>query len=648
MKSKGRGRQRTLNRDFGRRKKDPEEERYSSQWLQDSELKNEQFEEYYKAQGIIGDDECDAFLTSMRLELPVVFRINGRGPFADVLRQKLETNFFQQLAKGGGFISPPRAIPWYPEKLAWQFEFCRRELRRDPNFETLHEYIKKETANGSISRQEAVSMIPPLVLDVQPHHRILDMCAAPGSKTAQLLEMIHSHPTNAPQGVVVANDLDYKRCNMMTHQIRRMVSPNVLITSSDAAKFPRRMKSSKQLMEFDRILVDVPCSGDGTTRKNPEIWRKWKLHNGISLHPLQLRIVLNAARLLMVGGLLAYSTCSLNPIEDEAVVAELCRRSKGALEIVDLASKLPDLVCQRGLHHWKVKDDLRDYSSFQEVADVQNEKKHVLVKKSMFPPDKEEAMPLDRCIRLLPHLNNSGGFFVALLKKVGPIGNTTNDPYEHQKEHDSLIEDQLEEPLPNNASDEKGSSLVESHKGYFKGVDPIIDLEGHHLVQEVTEFYGLEGIDLGKNLISRRLINNEPKKVYFVSSSVKQLLSGGLDQTIRVTSLGQQVLTKQEQRKEGTNYRCIYRFCQDGLQLVLPFITKQRIFFSIDWILYLLNNRTIKIPRTMEKEDDAIDDPLAINQIRSLEQGGCVVLLDDEDARKLKLPLSSQAKGNSP
>lgn len=358
MKNKGRGKRRTLNRDFGRRKKEEEVDRFTSQWLQDSEMKNERFEDYYKAQGIIEDDELDSFLSSMRLELPVVFRINGRGPFANTLREKLETDFFQKLAKEGS-IAPPRALPWYPEKLAWQFDFCRRELRRDSNFEALHEYIKQETANGSISRQEAVSMIPPLVLDIHPNHRILDMCAAPGSKTAQLLEMLHNDSNSAPNGVVVANDLDFKRCNMMTHQIRRMVSPNVLITSSDAAYFPERTKFSQQLLEFDRILVDVPCSGDGTTRKNPEIWRKWKLHNGVSLHPLQLRIAMKAARLLAIGGLLAYSTCALNPIEDEAVVAELYRRCNGSLEIIDLPSKLPDLVAKRGQRSWIVRDDSR-------------------------------------------------------------------------------------------------------------------------------------------------------------------------------------------------------------------------------------------------------------------------------------------------
>ena len=79
---------------------------------------------------------------------------------------------------------------------------------------------------------------------------------------------------------------------------------------------------------FDRVLCDVPCSGDGTVRKQPAIWNTWATTSGISLHPLQLDIALRGVNLLEVGGLLCYSTCTLNPIEDEAVVAAILRHCK--------------------------------------------------------------------------------------------------------------------------------------------------------------------------------------------------------------------------------------------------------------------------------------------------------------------------------
>ena len=74
---------------------------------------------------------------------------------------------------------------------------------------------------------------------------------------------------------------------------------------------------------YDRVLCDVPCSGDGTLRKAPDIWRRWVASNGNGLHLLQLRIALQAAHQLRVGGRMVYSTCTFNPVEDEAVVAEV-------------------------------------------------------------------------------------------------------------------------------------------------------------------------------------------------------------------------------------------------------------------------------------------------------------------------------------
>lgn len=83
-------------------------------------------------------------------------------------------------------------------------------------------------------------------------------------------------------------------------------------------------------LRFDRILADVPCSGDGTMRKSPDIWRRWSVSSGNCLHPLQLRIALHGARLMRVGARMVYSTCTFNPIEDEAVVAALLQVSAAA------------------------------------------------------------------------------------------------------------------------------------------------------------------------------------------------------------------------------------------------------------------------------------------------------------------------------
>jgi 16S rRNA C967 or C1407 C5-methylase (RsmB/RsmF family) len=139
--------------------------------------------------------------------------------------------------------------------------------------------------------------------------QVLDMCAAPGSKTFQLLEMLHAGPEPA-SGLVVANDADPKRCNLLVHQTKRMCSPALLVTNHEGQFFPVvRPRSAAKVAEhgallYDRILCDVPCSGDGTTRKSPDIWRRWTAANGSGLHSLQLRITLQACRLLKVSMIL--------------------------------------------------------------------------------------------------------------------------------------------------------------------------------------------------------------------------------------------------------------------------------------------------------------------------------------------------------
>ncbi|KAL4422857.1 hypothetical protein ABPG75_009054 [Micractinium tetrahymenae] len=389
------------------------------------------FEEYYKEQGVCPPEEWDAFLLCLKKQLPITFRINGQGKFADRLVAQMESNFLKQFTEepvvlDGEEVEKPHPLAWYPGKLAWQMNFSRSQLRKLDVLEQLHEFIKRENEIGSITRQEAVSMVPPLFMDVQPHHRVLDMCAAPGSKTFQLLEMLHAGPAPAT-GLVVANDADVMRCNLLTHQTKRMCSPNLVVTNHEAQNFPllrnllagQEGGAAEKIVLFDRILCDVPCSGDGTMRKAPDIWRRWNVSSGNGLHSLQLRIALRACELLRVGGRLVYSTCTFNPVEDEAVVAEVLRRTKGAFELVDVSGSLPGLRRMPGMQRWKVRDRDRWYTNWEEG------KEGFKLDPTMFPDEQSDAMPLHLCMRFLPHHQDTGGFFVAVLRKVreldGPI-----------------------------------------------------------------------------------------------------------------------------------------------------------------------------------------------------------------------------------
>lgn len=349
------------------------------------------------------------------------------------LRDLLKSRFFshmQDTVVAGRTIPPPTSVPWFPEERVWQTSASRRDIRNDEYFGEFHKLLVQESDEGNVMRQELVSMIPPLLLDVQPGQRVLDMCAAPGSKTAQLIEALHGDEQRGiPAGLVVANDVDTRRCYMLVHQTKRLQSPCCVVTNHDATVFPQlhvfeEGSDSKTVpLQFDRVLCDAPCSGDGTIRKNPMIWRSWTPNNGMSLHRTQIKIAYRGLQLLRVGGRLVYSTCSFNPVENEAVVASLMTMCKGAIRLVDVSHELPLLKREPGWTNWKIF--YKNGEVYSQFADVPENVRGV-VYESMFPPTAEAVaaadMDLSRCVRILPHAQNTGGFFIAVFEKVAGIG----------------------------------------------------------------------------------------------------------------------------------------------------------------------------------------------------------------------------------
>ena len=337
-----------------------------------------------------GNEDQAEFFATMRRPLPASFRIGADVPqrFVSNLVQELEQFTSGSVRKSSSEDGPDdhelveiaaaaaelkmRPISFVPN--SYQFQTLdRKRMRREAHLSSFHSWLVTNTTNGFITRQETVSMLPPVALDIQPHHRVLDMCAAPGSKTAQMLEIIassssskdqqqvqHGEEKERQQGFIVANDADAKRAYMLTRQLRRLNSPNIFICSVDARFFPNvnsKVKGVKTQGFFDRVLCDVPCGGDGTVRKNPQIWRNWQNNNSMALHPVQLSIAIRGLCLTKSnGGYMCYSTCSINPIENEAVVCELLRRHGKSIRLLDVRSKFEKLgfVGRPGLKNWKV------------------------------------------------------------------------------------------------------------------------------------------------------------------------------------------------------------------------------------------------------------------------------------------------------
>ncbi|KAH0476701.1 MAG: uncharacterized protein KVP18_003793 [Porospora cf. gigantea A] len=354
------------------------------------------FERYYRAQKIVAESEFEELLRVLREPLPTCFRLLGSSLFNESAIQ-----FIEECLKQPEVRAKLLPLEWLPG--AYKFVCSRSDFRKLPELKALHRFVVDHGEAGALIRQEEVSMIPVQYLDVQSDSWILDMCAAPGSKTSQILERMGTHPT----GVVVSNDSDSTRAHMLVHHVEQLASPALVVSCHEAQRFPMLLRGAEPV-RFDSVLCDVPCSGDGTLRKSKIIWKSWSVRSGLSLHSLQRSILRRGLELLKVGGTLVYSTCSLNPLENEAVVASFLKT--GVVEVVAVEQVLK---ARPGLMNWSVPVGGEMVERYSDVPPELLKK----VKPTMFAP-KVQMQQLERCQRYCPHDNNTGGFFVAVLRKV--------------------------------------------------------------------------------------------------------------------------------------------------------------------------------------------------------------------------------------
>lgn len=515
--------------------------------------------DYYKRQGLIAEEEWDSFVNCLREELPTCFRMQGCNKEAETLISLMNERYFGAMRScGSPDVHVPEQLPWYP--FAYQTKMSRTAVRSQPLLKNFHNFLVTEAELGNISRQEAVSMIPPLLLDIKGHHKVLDACAAPGSKTMQIIEMMHAD-SEMPTGLVVANDVDNSRCYLLVRQaLKRMPTPNCVVINEDAAHMPAFVcnKDKPEALLFDRVLCDVICSGDGTFRKNPEMWRSWTPQKAIGLHKLQLNIARRCVQLLADDGLMVYSTCSLNPIEDEAIVAELLRYGNGAIELVDVSDRLAQLKRYSGVSSWKVFDrDLNEYKSFNEVDD---KLKRAIVT-SMFPPTEHEKenFHLDRCLRVLPHLQNTGGFFVAVLRKTGSLRIDTSTRFSG------------------------ATPPITKRRKTFKE-DPFVFLTtDDSRWKDIANYYGISETFSYQNLLGRTNEVDKKRTLYYVNDAVKDFLECNQEK-VKFINAGLRMFGRVETKFE----QCRFRMSQDGVNLILPFLSKRVVGVEVADLLKIL------------------------------------------------------------
>ncbi|GAM18818.1 hypothetical protein SAMD00019534_019930 [Acytostelium subglobosum LB1] len=601
----------------------------AKQWA-DIVTRNELFENYYKKMGILKtDEEWKLFMDTMGKQLPTTFRINTTiGQLTQVVLDQLQAVIKalpKEVEVEGTVYSLPTEIPWYPNHLGWHSPVPKRAFRKNPVLSDFQKFLVHHDEQGNLTRQEAVSMIPPVFLEVQPNHMVLDMCAAPGSKTTQIIEALHQGvpKDTLPKGLIIANDVDTSRCYMLVHQTARLGTPCIVVTNHEAQNFPLltldQDDGSKLPLQFDRILADVPCSGDGTLRKNPDLWQRWTVMAGANLHKLQVSIATRAANLLKVGGRMVYSTCSLNPLENEAVVMELIRRAEGSIRVVDVSAQHPELIRANGMYTWPVID--REGECFAKWDDVPPMKK-AKIPQTFFPPTEEAARAagLQHCMRVYPHFQDTGGFFITVLEKVADmpkqIGKrfldgtasaapttsttttTTTSDAPTSPQQESVDSPTTAEP----AAEEK-----KKNNPYVRfNEEPFILLTEENLkeVDMAVQFYGLKPTFPIANLLTR---SEKMGKLYLASDPIVELVKGDKTRRLKIINAG----LKAFQKHDGLGMMtCPYRISQDAVSWVQPFMTKRVLQLSHDDLVHIVKVSEpmfTEFPKELEERLEALD-----------------------------------------
>ncbi len=319
--------------------------------------------------------DFEGFQAALRRPMPTHIRVN-------TLRMD-PGDFERSVRRWGGDLRPLR---WY-----------RAGFEAPPVGALSRPGTTLEYFLGLYHVQGASSMVPPLALEPKPGERVLDLCAAPGSKTSQIGELMRN------EGFVLANDLFVDRLKVLKAHLERLGIVNACISHRSGESFP-----GGGLPPFQRVLVDAPCSGEGTVRGVAEHGRTG--HEGESeqayrerreaelgkLHRLQRALLRRAANLVEPGGVVVYATCTYSPLENEAVIDDVLR-ARDDLAVEELPVDVPG-----------AEPGLRTYEGTRFRAEVA------------------------RARRLYPHRAvDSAGFFICRLRRkmgTGAGGDATGGP----------------------------------------------------------------------------------------------------------------------------------------------------------------------------------------------------------------------------
>jgi len=229
---------------------------------------------------------------------------------------------------------------------------------------------------GYYYMQELASMLPVIALESKKNDLILDLCAAPGSKTTQLSSEMKG------TGTIIANEVSMGRLKILASNLEKCGASNTIITRKDGFAFCKRLVKFNPEIKFDRILVDAPCSGEGTLRSSFKTYKMWNIKTIQNLPKIQKALVESAFEILKSNGVLVYSTCTHAPEENEEVVDAILEKfgDKIKLEKIELPIKI-----REGITEWE---------------------------------NMKFSKEVKKCARIYPQDNDTEGFFIAKFRRV--------------------------------------------------------------------------------------------------------------------------------------------------------------------------------------------------------------------------------------
>lgn len=241
----------------------------------------------------------------------------------------------QQSIRINPLVGDPKETIKALNKLEWEgspVDWCQFGYYIESGIESIKQ--SDLATNGSVYIQNAASWLPILALDVKPNDTVLDICAAPGGKTS------HIAAVSLNQASITANDNSRPRLAKLRSNLDRLGVQNVEYKLYDATQLSKKLEGQ----QFHKILLDAPCSGEGMmTLDNDKDFASWSVAHVKRLQQLQKKILVQAWQLLKPGGTLVYSTCTMAPEENEAVVDYLLRHNKDAW-VQQIKLQLPNRV----------------------------------------------------------------------------------------------------------------------------------------------------------------------------------------------------------------------------------------------------------------------------------------------------------------